>query len=182
MERTHESRETQRGPARDSLTGAGNARPGGERSKIIDPELEREILPDIEHPPQPPQLATLERLGTAVVVTVTVTDLSGGEATELVSQLLHVAETSETKHFVFDLQNVSFMDSSCVGAMVELLTILQKQGGRIAIVNAAQSVSYLFKLTRLDRLFPICRDVPTAVAAVERAGSGAPKKKSGWLW
>jgi anti-sigma B factor antagonist len=73
---------------------------------------------------------------------------------------------------VFDLQNVKHMDSSCVGAMVEMLTRLQRSGGAIALVNAAQSVEYLFRLTRLDRLFPICRDVMTAIQAVERASKG----------
>jgi hypothetical protein len=37
-------------------------------------------------------------------------------------------------------------------------------------VNPSQSVSYLFKLTKLDRLFPICRDVMMAISAVERPG------------
>jgi len=60
------------------------------------------------------------------------------------------------------------MDSACIGVLVELLTRLQKAGGRVALVNAAANVECLFKLTRLDRLFPICRDVMRAIEAVER--------------
>ena len=83
------------------------------------------------------------------------------------------------------------MDSACLGALVELLTNMQSRGGRIALVNAGRNVEYLFRLTQLDRLFPICRDVMMAIEAVER---GAPvpmptqhtqpkkgkKKKHGW--
>ena len=54
--------------------------------------------------------------------------------------------------------------------LVELLTTLKEAGGRIALVNASANVEYLFKLTRLDRVFPICRDVMKAIEAVERDG------------
>ncbi len=134
-------------------------------------------LPDVPAPEAPPQLATLERIGRAVVVTVTVTELSGHDAMSLMADLLRHVESSDVKHFVFDLQNVSYMDSSCVGAMVEMLTKLQKSGGRIALVNAGHSVSYLFRLTRLDRIFPICRDTMTAIAAIERGVDETGKKK-----
>jgi anti-anti-sigma factor len=58
----------------------------------------------------------------------------------------------------------------CIGVLVELLTTLKEAGGRIALVNASTNVEYLFKLTRLDRVFPICRDVMKAIEAVERDG------------
>lgn len=114
------------------------------------------------------RLATLDRLGQVVVATITVDELSGRDAAELVTELLSQVGSAGIRHFVFDLQNVGYMDSSCIGAMVEMLTRLQQSGGRIALVNPSQSVSYLFKLTKLDRLFPICRDVMMAIAAVER--------------
>ena len=74
------------------------------------------------------------------------------------------------RHVVLDLHNVQYMDSMCVGVLVELLTTLKDAGGRIALVNASTNVEYLFKLTRLDRVFPICRDVMKAIEAVERGG------------
>jgi len=111
------------------------------------------------------------------VVTLTVTELSGADAMTLMVDLLEHVESAGVRHFVFDLQNVSYMDSSCIGAMVEMLTKLQTSGGRIALVNAGQSVSYLFRLTRLDRVFPICRDVMTAISALERGPDASQQKK-----
>lgn len=113
-------------------------------------------------------LATLELLGRTAIATVTVNELTGANASRLVNDLLAEFAEARVRHFVFDLQNVTYMDSACIGVMVELLTRIQSAGGRIALVNAGQSVTYLFKLTRLDRLFPICRDVMQAIAAVER--------------
>lgn len=116
------------------------------------------------------QMAALERLGQTAVATVTVSELTGPMATWLMADLLDEIAASPVRHLVLDLQNVTYMDSSCLGALVQILTKLQESGGRIALVNAGHSVTYLFQLTRLDRLFPICRDVMTAISAVERAG------------
>ncbi|MFG0285764.1 MAG: STAS domain-containing protein [Phycisphaerales bacterium JB039] len=132
------------------------------------------------------RLATYDHLGATLVVTITVNTLSGPDAVQLVhdiaDQMPHDAppprrrrrdepddQTVVLRHIVLDLQNVQYMDSGCIGVLVELMTKLQHGGGRIALVNADPNVEYLFKLTRLDRLFPICRDVMRAIESVERA-------------
>lgn len=129
----------------------------------------------------PDKLANYDRLGQTLVVTPVIATLSGPDAAALASELCekiytahHGAEAAASsggvRHVVLDLQNVQYMDSMCVGVLVELLTTLKDAGGRIALVNASTNVEYLFKLTRLDRVFPICRDVMKAIEAVERQG------------
>lgn len=116
-------------------------------------------------------LATFDRFGVTIVATLQERTLSGNEAAALVVALTdRLTEPGQmpARHVVLDLQNVEYMDSACIGVLVELLTRLQKAGGRVALVNAAANVECLFKLTRLDRLFPICRDVMRAIEAVER--------------
>jgi anti-sigma B factor antagonist len=113
-------------------------------------------------------VAAVETVGQTAVATLTPTELSGMMATRLVEELYEYVEAGGCRHFVLDLQNVQYMDSTCVGALVELLNRLQKRDGRIALVNAARSVEYLFKLTRLDRVFPMCKDVMSALRMVER--------------
>lgn len=117
-------------------------------------------------------IATFDHLGQTLVGTLTVRTLSGPEAARLAQDLLENLRGPNglARHVVLDLQNVEYMDSGCVGVLVELLTKLQNAGGRIALANTAHNVEYLFKLTRLDRLFPICRDVMKAIEAVERIG------------
>lgn len=146
---------------------------------------------------KPNHLATYDHFGQTLIVTLTVNTLSGPDAIELVQEitgkLKDEAQKAEAqaaeaqsqpagrsvrgpeappppvRHIVLDLQNVQYMDSGCIGVLVELMTRLQNAGGRIALVNADPNVEYLFKLTRLDRLFPICRDVMRAIDSVERA-------------
>lgn len=121
-------------------------------------------------------VATYDRLGVTLVGTPIQPALSGQDAARLAGELcqrIHEAyndpkSTGGIKHVVLDLQNVQYMDSMCVGVLVELLTTLKEAGGRIALVNASSNVEYLFKLTRLDRVFPICRDVMKAIETVER--------------
>lgn len=124
-------------------------------------------------------LATYDRLGQTLVATPVTATLSGPDAAALASELCEKIDQAHQdseginggiRHVVMDLQNVQYMDSMCVGVLVELLTTLKEAGGRIALVNASANVEYLFKLTRLDRVFPICRDVMKAIEAVERAG------------
>ena len=130
-------------------------------------------------PPAPQTLANYDRLGQTLVGTPLVSQMSGPDAAALAAGICeriytshHNPEpgTSGVRHVVLDLQNVQYMDSMCVGVLVELLTTLKEAGGRIALVNASTNVEYLFTLTRLDRVFPICRDVMKAIEVVEREG------------
>lgn len=126
------------------------------------------------------RLSDFDMLGQTLVATPVVATLSGTDAINLSAELLSriygsggkpdAERASSVRHVVLDLANVRYMDSMCVGVLVELLTKLTEAGGRIALVNADPNVEYLFKLTRLDRVFPICRDVMKAIEVVERAG------------
>ena len=129
--------------------------------------------PEQDVPREQQILATYDKFGQTLVATVTSRTLSGPDAQDLTDEIRRwlddPADDTPARHIVFDLQNVQYMDSGCIGVMVELLNSIQQSGGRIAMVNAGHNVEYLFKLTRLDRLFPVCRDVMKAIDAVERA-------------
>jgi anti-sigma B factor antagonist len=124
-------------------------------------------------PPNP--LADIDTIGETAIITVTVTELTGFDAARRLTELLDDLGERGARHFVLDLQNVQEMDSATLGAMVHALRGIDEHGGRIAVVNAGRSVDYLFRLTRLDRVFPICKDVMAALAAVERAQKVAAK-------
>lgn len=123
-------------------------------------------------------LASYDRLGQTVVATVAVESLSGPDAQEVSAELcarmflLNKDDAGQTlvRHVVLDFQNVQYIDSMCIGVLVELLGKLRESGGRIALVNTEHNLECLFKLTRLDRVFPMCRDVMKAIEVVERAG------------
>ena len=133
---------------------------------------------DVASPPKPAQLASYDRLGQTMVATPLLNAMTGPDAaalaTDLCEKIYEACHDPESaggvRHVVLDLQNVQYMDSMCVGVLVELLTRLKQAGGNIALTNASGNIEYLFKLTRLDRVFPICRDVMKAIEVVEREG------------
>lgn len=115
------------------------------------------------------RIAEVEQMGQTAVATLTVTELTQEKGVEMLSDLLDELTESGARHFVLDIQNVQFMDSACLGCLVEALNRMAKNGGgKIALANTANSVQYLFRMTQLDRVFPICADVMAAITAVER--------------
>lgn len=113
-------------------------------------------------------IAEIETVGQTAVATLTVTELTGLEAASQLADLLEQLHQTDATNFVLDIQNIQQMDSASLAELVRALQRLEKKGGRLALVNTDRSVSYLFKLTKLDRVFPICRDVMSALTAVER--------------
>jgi anti-sigma B factor antagonist len=132
-----------------------------------------DALPPTDRPaiPRSP-IADIKLMGSTAVATLTVTELTQEEGAERLAELLlELAETGAA-HFVLDVQNVQYMDTTCLGVLVEALNRLAASSGRIALVNPNHSVHYIFRLTRLDRVFRICSDVPAALDAVEKRQAG----------
>ena len=126
-----------------------------------------------EPPARRNTIASINYIGPVAVATLTVTELTQDDGVVQLTELLDDLAQSGAKHFVLDVCNVQHMDSSCLGCLVEALNRMAANGGRIALVNADHSVAYLFRMTRLDRVFPICSDVMAALKAMERASSAA---------
>lgn len=114
------------------------------------------------------EIAEIEFINAIAVVTLTVEELSQQQGAVLLADLLDELVESGARYLVLDIQNVRYMDSACIGCMVEALNRVVHAGGGIALANPASGVSNLFRLTRLDRVFPICGDVLAAMNAVER--------------
>jgi anti-sigma B factor antagonist len=117
-------------------------------------------------------IAEIEMMGQTAVATLTLTELSQEQGAEQLAELLHELGETGAMHFILDVQNVQYMDTACLGCLVEALNRLSARGGKIALVNPNQSVHYVFRLTRLDRVFRMCPDVVSALEAVEGRMAG----------
>lgn len=113
-------------------------------------------------------IAEIELVGQVAVATLTVDELSQSSGVEGLAALLQELKETGAKHYVLDIQNIQYMDSMCLGCLVESLNNMATSGGKIALASCDQNVQQLFRMTRLDRVFPICRDVLSAMTAVER--------------
>lgn len=75
------------------------------------------------------------------------------------------------QRIVLDLENVEFIDSSGLAAIISCSRTLGSQG-RMVICNARNKVKYLFELTRIRQIFSIYENPREAVKALG-SSSGA---------
>ncbi len=71
------------------------------------------------------------------------------------------------RHFIVDLTNITFFDSSALGAVVGALKAVQPVGD-IVLVVTNQQVTQLLKLTRMDKIFKVFEDVETAKNYIDK--------------
>lgn len=64
-----------------------------------------------------------------------------------------------------DLKGVGFLDSSGLGALVRALTNSQKEGGQTKLVHAGPQIRKLLEMTKLDSVFELHDDLPTAISS-----------------
>lgn len=116
-------------------------------------------------------VASMELLGRTLIATVQEPELTAPKAADLRDELLiKLASRPDARHVVLDFQNVEYLDSACLGMLLQILRKVREHGGRIAIASVKTRVEGLFKLTRLEQLFPMKRNVIDAVHIVEGIG------------
>lgn len=115
---------------------------------------------------------TFDTLGATTVCTILDHDLTADRVSDLSLQIRSfLMDNPAVKNLVLDLQNVDYLDSCCLNMLIVLMKSIRENGGQIAIASAQRSIAVLFKLTRLDSLFPIQRDVLSAIEYVDRASA-----------
>jgi anti-sigma B factor antagonist len=116
-------------------------------------------------------LVTSSQLGQTLVVTVVEPELNSFKAADVNHEIRRLmAANAQARNLVIDMGNIEYLDSAGLNAFVDLLTVVHRTGGRIAVAAATQQVEVLFKLTRLELVFTIRRTVIEAIDAIERAG------------
>ena len=70
-----------------------------------------------------------------------------------------------SRFFLFDLREVSDIDSTGIGFLVTCLTTVLRAGGRLYLASPSDSVRHSLVITRLDRLFPAFDSVEAALSA-----------------
>ncbi len=65
---------------------------------------------------------------------------------------------------VVDLNGVSYVDSSGLATLVEMLKKTRGYGGKLRLLNLAPKVKSLFEITKLEKLFEIFDTEEEAVA------------------
>jgi anti-anti-sigma factor len=78
------------------------------------------------------------------------------------------AITDGSKTVLVDLEQVSFIDSSGLGALVAALKAVRSSGAELYLCSVANQVQMLFELTSMNQVFKI---LPNRNAFLETVGS-----------
>lgn len=113
-------------------------------------------------------LLNFNRIGSVCVVTITARELTSSLAEELSTRLLSFLNDDQCTRFVIDFSQVQYMESACLGSLVQFLKWLARSDGRMAVAQVQENVRFLFRVTKLDKVFPLCADVPAAIRMVEK--------------
>ncbi len=96
-------------------------------------------------------------------------DLSGqftrGEPVESFRTKIHELISSGTRNFAINLADVPYLDSSAIGALMGAVTSTEAAGGRCKFFSAPETILALLKTFRLNEVFEIHPDEPTALAS-----------------
>ncbi len=83
---------------------------------------------------------------------------------ELVMKMLE----KKVERFIINLENVDYIDSSGIGALIYICSTIKKMGLRLVITNIHGSVKKVIELTKLMGYFPISSNIDEAL---QRMGS-----------
>lgn len=102
----------------------------------------------------------------SVVKTVEPTGiLDGMRAAEFRQEITEYVEQG-AKVILIDFKEVTFMDSSGLGALVLSLKTIRNNSARMYICSVNEQIKMLFELTSMDRVFDIYDDRETFEKAV----------------
>ena len=103
----------------------------------------------------------LEKLTACTVLYIQEERIDAHNSGELKEAILHLIEQGET-NIIVQLEQVKFIDSSGLGALLSGHKNATAKSGKLAFVNMQLQVLSMFELTRLDRVFEIYADLNEA--------------------
>ena len=82
---------------------------------------------------------------------------------ELVMKMLE----KNVKNFIINLEQVDYIDSSGIGALIYICSTMKKMNLKFAISNVHGSVKKVIELTKLMGYFPIAHSVEEALLMIK---------------
>jgi len=103
----------------------------------------------------------LEKINGVSVLFVREERIDAHNSSELKEALLHMIEQGDVS-IIVQLEQVRFIDSSGLGALLSGYKNAAAKSGKLALACCKQQVLSMFELTRLNRVFEIYADLNEA--------------------
>jgi anti-anti-sigma factor len=90
---------------------------------------------------------------------------TGDEPTRVFREQIQALSAGGTNNFVVNLSQVSYMDSSGVGALLAAFRFVRTAGGKCKFCGAPPQVVYTLKTLNLHRVFDLFEDEAAALSS-----------------
>lgn len=107
-------------------------------------------------------IESIEFSDDGAVVRVTANKLYEHESALLIQEFRAYLDSSAKTKLAVDFETVEYISSAALGAMVTLNTELAKRGGHLVMINLCKDAMQVIKLTKLDKLIPIEKNLAGA--------------------
>ncbi len=89
------------------------------------------------------------------------------ESSPKLRDFLKPKATQKTPRLLLDFAGVNYIDSSGLATLIEYFQSVQSAGGKLALASLSPRVKNVFELVRLEQIFSLYPDIPTALAAIK---------------
>ncbi len=101
-----------------------------------------------------------------ILVVVQCTQMDEDETCELQAAVSAAAAKARHLPVVLDLSRVEIVPSLSIGALVNLLRELEREGQRFILAHILPGFRVTLAITRLDKVFEVCDNVDDALARI----------------
>ncbi len=99
-----------------------------------------------------------------LLLNLQIKDANMGNADDFKAQLLALFDKHQKKRVVINMENVQYIDSSFLGALVSVLKYVISFKSDLILVGMRKDIANLFALIRLDKVFKIYDNFNDALA------------------
>ena len=89
------------------------------------------------------------------------------ESSPKLREFLKPKATQKTPRLLLDFSGVNYIDSSGLATLIEYFQSVQGFGGKLALASLSPRVKNVFEIVRLEQIFSIHPDIPSALTALK---------------
>ncbi|KAA3663428.1 MAG: anti-sigma factor antagonist [Calditrichaeota bacterium] len=104
-----------------------------------------------------------EMMGDVAIVKLDGKLMGGPPASDTIRNEVYNLLNQDTKNIVFDLQNVTRMNSSGLGILISNLSSIKSKGGDLKLAALNENMKGIMVMTKLNTIFEIATSAEEAV-------------------
>jgi anti-sigma B factor antagonist len=114
-----------------------------------------------------PQIVT-KNMGNGIVITfLTAQLLEEAEIASLEQSLIQTITKANVANFVLNFENVNFLSSAVLRVLIKVNSAIGERKGQLRLCSIEPKIQEVFKITRLNKIFDIRKDVEVAVDSLK---------------